>query len=240
MKIVAMIPARSGSQRLKHKNLALIDGKPMISYAIDAATQAGIFDKIVVNSEHSVFADIAKRHGVDFYQRPEELGSSEAKSDEVVFDFMRAFPSADIVVWVNSIAPLQTSTEIEKVVSFFVSNNLDSLVTVETKQVHCTFGGSPLNFGLQEPFARTQDLEPVKAFSYSIMAWRSAAFMENYQGLGSGILGGNFGVYEVSRLSSIIVKTKEDLVVVDAIARALRTKTDEINYDPLVTGFETN
>ena len=45
-KICAMIPARAGSTRLKMKNLALIDGKPLISYVINAVKQSGIFDNI--------------------------------------------------------------------------------------------------------------------------------------------------------------------------------------------------
>jgi len=44
--IVAMIPARSGSQRLKNKNLALIGNKPLIYYAINAAKKSKAFNKI--------------------------------------------------------------------------------------------------------------------------------------------------------------------------------------------------
>ena len=46
-KIFAMIPARIGSVRLKKKNLALINKKPLIEYAIDAAMQSKIFNKIL-------------------------------------------------------------------------------------------------------------------------------------------------------------------------------------------------
>jgi len=50
--IYAMIPARIGSTRLKMNNLALINGKPLIYYAIQAAKDSGVFDKIVLNSEN--------------------------------------------------------------------------------------------------------------------------------------------------------------------------------------------
>lgn len=42
-KIIAMIPARMGSTRLRMKNLALIDGRPMIYYAIHVAKTSGVF-----------------------------------------------------------------------------------------------------------------------------------------------------------------------------------------------------
>ena len=97
LKVYAMIPARFSSTRLKMKNLALIDGKPMISYAINAAKDSNVFDRILVNSEHNIFRGISERHGVEFYHRPEDLGTSQAKSDSVLANFMQAYPEADIV-----------------------------------------------------------------------------------------------------------------------------------------------
>ena len=49
--IYAMIPARFGSIRLKMKNSSLIDGKPMISYAIKAAKDSNVFNRVIVNSD---------------------------------------------------------------------------------------------------------------------------------------------------------------------------------------------
>ena len=56
--IYAMIPARFSSVRLKLKNMALINSKPMISYSILAAKESGIFDKVFVNSDHEIFRKI--------------------------------------------------------------------------------------------------------------------------------------------------------------------------------------
>ena len=86
--IYAMIPARAGSERLKIKNLSLLDGKPLISYSILAAKDSGVFKKIIINSDNELFKNISERYGVNFYLRPEELGGSTITSDEVVLDFM--------------------------------------------------------------------------------------------------------------------------------------------------------
>ena len=53
--IYAMIPARMGSQRLKLKNLALLNVKPLIYYAIESAKVSKIFDKIFINSDDNLF-----------------------------------------------------------------------------------------------------------------------------------------------------------------------------------------
>ncbi len=83
-----MIPARIGSTRLKCKNLALLNGKPLIAYPIEAAKKSKVFSKIVINGDHPVFTDIAARYDVEFYQRPSHLGSSNTKADSVVYDFL--------------------------------------------------------------------------------------------------------------------------------------------------------
>jgi CMP-N-acetylneuraminic acid synthetase len=239
LKIYAMIPARFGSTRLKMKNLALIDGRPMISYVVNAAQDSGIFDKIIINSDHDVFKSIAVRYNVDFYHRPENLGSSSAKSDSVVADFMEVFPDADIVVWVNSIAPFQTGEEISKVVDYFINNKLDSLITVEDQQVHCNFKNQAVNYDLNGLFAQTQDLLPVQPFVYSIMMWRRATFLEEFTKNGYALFCGNFGVFSVSKLSNNIIKTAEDLKLADLLMRSINMSSGyQVKYDNLVKNYQ--
>jgi CMP-N-acetylneuraminic acid synthetase len=233
--ILAMIPARYGSTRLKLKNLALINGKPMISYAIDAAKKSGVFENVVVNSEHEIFEKIAERYEVNFYQRPEQLGSSTTKSDDVVLDFMDQYP-ADIVAWVNPISPLQTGNEIKKVIEYFVAEGLDSLITVKDEPVHCTFDGNPINFSYTGKFAQTQDLTPVQPFVYSVMVWRVEAFRKAMKENGYAFFCGKVGTYTVSKLSAIIVKTEMDLKIVDNIQRSIEAKNMQADYDQLVKG----
>ena len=82
--IFAMIPARMGSQRIAMKNVALLKGNPLIYYAIQAAKEAGIFDRIIINSENILFSKIAKRYNVEFYQRPARWATSTVLSVSVV------------------------------------------------------------------------------------------------------------------------------------------------------------
>ena len=58
--IVAIIPARSGSVRIKNKNIKNFLKKPMISYAINVAKKSKLFNKIVVSSEFGGMLDDCK------------------------------------------------------------------------------------------------------------------------------------------------------------------------------------
>ena len=229
-----MIPARMGSTRLKMKNLALVNEKPLIYYAIKAAKDADIFDRIIINSDSIKFKEIADRYGVDFYLRPHSLGGSTIKSDDVVADFIRANPGADIIAWVNPISPLQTGKEINSIIDIFLKENLNSLITVNEQQVHCLHNEEPVNFNLNEKFEQTQNLNPVQVMVYSIMMWKTASFLKAMETKGHAILHGRIGYYPVNKLSSIIVKTWQDLVLADSLMNLLKSDIENIKYDELV------
>ena len=233
LKKIAMIPARIGSTRLKMKNLALINGMPMISYVIKAAVESGAFDEVIVNSDNNVFKAIANKYGAKFYLRPGSLGSSVTKSDDVVLDFMQKYPS-DIVAWVNPTSPLQTAGEVRGVMEHFVSDGLDSLITTRAEQVHCNFDLKPLNYDPDGLFAQTQDLVPVERFVYSMMVWRANTFKEKMKKDGSALFCGKFGTFNVSKETALIVKKEEDLRLLDLIEQGRQQVSGAIKYDPLI------
>lgn len=69
---LALIPARGGSKRIPKKNIAPFCGKPMIAYALEAADNSGLFDKIHVSTDSQEIADIVEGLGffVDFMRDP--------------------------------------------------------------------------------------------------------------------------------------------------------------------------
>ena len=157
------------------------------------------------------------------------MSNSTTKSDSVVYDFIKNNP-CDIIAWVNSIAPLQVADEIKNIVEYFINHKLDSLITVKEEQTHCLYKGKPVNFRKYSLFARTQDLEPVKPFVYSIMMWRSQVFMKAFEKNGHAFFCGKFSSYTISKLSSIIVKREEDLILAEYILRNKKIKY-KICYD---------
>lgn len=237
-RIVAMIPARMGSTRLAVKNLALIDGKPLIYYAVKAAQDAAVFCRVVINSESGIFETISRRYKAEFYKRPETLAGSEAKSDSVVYDFIKNNP-CDILVWVNSIAPLQTGAEIKAVVDHFLAEGLDSLITVKNEQVHAVYDGKPINFHEDEIFAQTQSLKPVQPFVYSIMMWRAEIFKKEFERHGYAIFCGKAGYYPASKLTSaVMIKREEDLMLAEALMKVTKKKRVRLKYDKVLKHYD--
>lgn len=228
LKVTGMIPARKGSQRLPRKNTALVGSKPLIQHVIEAAQGCRFFDEVIVNTDDEKVEEIAKSLNATIYKRKPENATSQARSDEVVFEFIE-HNSCDILVWVNPTSPLQTSNEIEDALEYFKTNNLDSLFSVYEERVHCNFNKKPVNYNPAESFAKTQDLDPIERFVYSLMMWKCSTFKDAYRNTGTALFCGKTGTFPVSKLSSLIVKTAEDLMIVDYIARC-RSDIYEVSY----------
>ena len=74
---VALIPARSGSERVPGKNIRPLGGHPLLSYAVATALQAGVFQRVVCSTDSGKIAEVAQRYGADVpFLRPPELATS--------------------------------------------------------------------------------------------------------------------------------------------------------------------
>jgi CMP-N,N'-diacetyllegionaminic acid synthase len=80
---VALIPARSGSERVRDKNVRPLAGHPLLAYAIAAARQAEVFDRVVCSTDSGKIAEIAQRYGAEIpFLRPTELATSTSPDIE--------------------------------------------------------------------------------------------------------------------------------------------------------------
>lgn len=82
---IAVIPARGGSKRIPRKNIRVFNGRPMIAWSIQAAQQAGVFEKILVSTEDDEIASLARDLGaITPFVRPEHLSDDHAGTTAVM------------------------------------------------------------------------------------------------------------------------------------------------------------
>ena len=80
---VALIPARSGSERVRDKNIRPFAGHPLLAYAIATARQAGLFDRVVCSTDSGKIAEVAQRYGAEVpFLRPTELATATSPDIE--------------------------------------------------------------------------------------------------------------------------------------------------------------
>ncbi len=76
---IAFIPAKGGSKRFPRKNIAELDGKPLLHWTLDAALQSKVADLIVVSSEDPAVLECARAGGADLaLERPQKLARDPA------------------------------------------------------------------------------------------------------------------------------------------------------------------
>lgn len=227
--LIAMIPARMGSQRLKQKNLRKINGVPLIAHAIRKAKAAGVFDEIWVNSEHPTFGDIAAQEGVLFHHRPEALANNTATSEDFVYEFLLHHP-CDYLIQVHSIAPLLSAEQTADFTRTMAKGEYDVMLSVVNEQIECAMNGKPLNFSVDAK-TNSQDLTPVQRITWSITGWNSKTYLEAYKSGRCATYAGRVGYFSIDRSGGIIIKTEEDLLLAQAFMSAIE-KTDTKENNP--------
>lgn len=229
-KIVAMIPARLGSQRVPKKNLRFLNGKPLISYSIESAKQSEIFDEIYINSEADIFSEIADEQDIKFYKRPAELSSNSSINDDFAFDFVKNI-SGDILVQLLPTSPLITPQEIREFTLRMIDENYDTLVSVEDHQIACVYENKPVNFELLESHRSSQTMKPIQSYATVLMAWTYESFVRNMNKYGFAYHGadGNIGYHTLKGLSTIDIDNEEDFALAEV---ALMYRHNAVNSSP--------
>lgn len=138
IRILCIIPARSGSKGLPHKNIKDYRGKPLLAWSIEQAQLCRYDMKIVVSTDSKEYADIAMKYGAEApFLRPSEI-SGDLSTDyecmkhsvEWLKENHQYYP--DIVLQLRPTSPLRKVEDIDNAVCLFLENreNYDSLRSV--------------------------------------------------------------------------------------------------------------
>lgn len=146
MKNIAIITARSGSKGIKDKNIKELNGKPLMSYSIEAAIQSGKFDEIMVSTDSEKYAEIAvKFHAKVPFFRSQNNSSDNASSwdtvEEVLNEYKKLGQSFDSFCLLQPTSPLRTAEDIVFAYDLFEKKSAGAVVSV------CEAEHSPLLCG---------------------------------------------------------------------------------------------
>ncbi|AJK71589.1 acylneuraminate cytidylyltransferase [Campylobacter jejuni] len=229
-KYIAEIPARLGSQRVKQKNLRLIEGEPMIAYAIKACKNASSISEVYVNTESDLIGQVALDYGVKYYKRREELALNHVVSDQFNYDFLKKI-ECEALVMVNPVSPLVESVDIEEAINFFEINQLDSMISVKDEKLQCFYQERALNFNKDGLLPMTQNIDPVRVCVWTICIWRRESFIKSYEKNGYAVFNGKCALWSIDPLKSIKISYEEDFLLAEQLLRARKYyKKSEIRY----------
>lgn len=134
MYIIALIPARSGSKSLPHKNIKLYKDKPLIAHSIEQALQSKFINDVFVSTDSEQYSIISKKYGAKVpFLRPIEISGDNSTDFEFINHFLENIDKKpDIIVQLRPTFPNRKIEEIDKAIDSYLENmnNYDSLRSV--------------------------------------------------------------------------------------------------------------
>ena len=133
-KVICFIPARSGSTRVKNKNIRLINNRPLIYWSVSKAIKSKMFNKIIFSSDSEKYFQILikflKKDKINYknliFDKRDNL---HTKTKSKIFDYLKHdliqkfnLKKNDLLVQMLPTCPLRSIKTIKKAIKFSETN----------------------------------------------------------------------------------------------------------------------
>lgn len=137
-KILAIVPARLGSKRLKQKNIIKITPKKnLLNWTYDAIKNSIYLDKTILSTESKKIKNIAKRIGFDVpFMRPNHLSKDNVESEEIIKHILRKLKiEFDYIMLLQPTSPLRNTKDIDNSIKKIINGNYNSLISISSSKL---------------------------------------------------------------------------------------------------------
>ena len=227
--MLGIVPARGGSKGIPRKNLALLDGRPLIAWTIQSALESGAFERLIVSTDDYEIAEVARREGADVpFFRPAEFAGDVAPAIGVIRHALDALglalsDSSSSVAYLQPTSPFRTVAQLREAVELFKKQQPDTLVSVQRVPHNMVPSAQMVPLGEGRPLWLDSPASQVlrrqeKAVTYArngpaILIVSARDVLEHGRLYGDRVLG-----YEMDRLSSLDIDDPSDLDMARALA----------------------
>lgn len=133
-KLLALIPARGGSKGVKHKNVRLVGGKPLIAWSIETALAAKDIDRVVVSTDDADIARVAQDCGAEVLKRPADIAGDRTPMIDVIVHALDELDKPnglyEHLLLLQPTAPARIPADIAAAYQAIKSSGADSLISV--------------------------------------------------------------------------------------------------------------
>ena len=217
-KIIAILPMRSGSQRIINKNTRLIKNKFLYEYIVDKILEIKMISKILINTDiKSVHEKYKNNNKIELIQRNEKL-KGNCNINLVIAETITNIES-DLFIQVHATNPLFNIATLESAINFYFENinKYDSLFSVTKIFKRFWYNsGNPVNFKINDE-PTTQNLEPYLEENSCFFLFSKISFFKQNNRIGL-----NPKLFEISKEESCDVDEEADLSI---LAKLLNDKT---------------
>lgn len=124
--IVALIPARSGSKGVPHKNIRKLGGHPLIEWSVAACKAAHTIDRVLVSTDSEEYARLARTMGAEVpFLRPTDISGDKSTDYDFIKHALDWFSlnggEPDYIVHIRPTTPFRDPVLIDEAVQMFIN-----------------------------------------------------------------------------------------------------------------------
>lgn len=135
-KVLAFIPARAGSKRIKGKNKKELNGKPLFLYSVEVAKKSKYIDEVLVSTDSEEILSLA--HKLGCFQnglRPDELSGDHARIvDAILYEVKENKLDYDAVVLLQPTFPIRTVEMLDGAIEKYFESETSLITVVQAKE----------------------------------------------------------------------------------------------------------
>jgi CMP-N-acetylneuraminic acid synthetase len=184
-KVIAILPMRAGSKRIKNKNTIMVGGKPLYSYVVDSLLASKKVAKIIINSDIKEIDNKYREHDkIVFLQRPKRLRGN-CSMNLVIKDTLGRI-GGEHFLQTHATNPLLSAGTIDNAVKTYFKKltQYDSFFSVTKLQKRFwDKKGNPVNHNPKHS-PTTQDLEPYFEENSCVYIFSRKSFFKNNNRIG--------------------------------------------------------
>lgn len=217
---LAIILARGGSKRLPNKNIKTLNGKPLISYTIEAALASSYIDNIIVSSDSEEILNIVKQHSVQTLKRPDSLATDTSSSIDATIHAINSVHHYDYILLLQPTSPLRSAQHIDEAIELLYTKQADAIVSVcEMEHSPLWANTLPKNNSMKRFISseiknkRSQDLEKYYRINGAIYICKTDILLTEK----TFLIDNNCFAYKMSRNSSIDIDEAIDFTLAEAL-----------------------
>ena len=218
--IVALLPMKAHSQRVKGKNFRPLHGKPLFRWILDTLLSLPEIDRVVINTDarEILFENgLVSSDRVQIRDRAPHLCGDTVSMNRIISDDIAQVP-ADLYLMTHTTNPLLSAGTIRRALNRFhqaqAANSADSLFSVNRFQTRFyRIDASPINHD-PENLIPTQDLETWYEENSNLYLFTAESFSAAKARIGKRPI-----LFETPRLESVDIDDPEDWQIAEALAQ---------------------
>ncbi len=214
-RLVALVPVRAGSQRVKNKNIRKFSDSNLLTIKIETLKKVLDPEDIIVNSDCEKMLEIAKNLGVQAVKREDYYASSACNNSEF-FEHMAKVTDCNYIMYSPVTAPMVSRETYATCIKKFMNSNIENLVTVSDVKHHMWLDGKPLNYDPKNA-PNSQDLPDIVSINYGICLISKEDMVRC-----RNIVSENPSFHLLNEIESIDIDTEFDFMVAEIIYDKLR------------------